>query len=225
MESADEKSAPSDPLPFRSSPAARVVAGFVLGIAVVVVANALRFRWFSLLFGWDTLALTFMVLTWWAVWRFDGDDTAEHADREEPGRLVVRILIIGGALASLAGVGLLLYEAPADNFQRVAPWVAVCSVVISWFAVHTLYGLTYAKTYYREKPVGGIDFNYPNPDEKPRYRDFAYVAYAVGMSFAISDTNLTSWRMRRTALGHGLLSYLFGAVIVASVVNVIASGL
>jgi uncharacterized membrane protein len=64
-----------------------------------------------------------------------------------------------------------------------------------------------------------------NSRDQPRYSDFAYVAYAVGMSFAISDTNLTSSRMRATALRHGLLSYVFGSVIVASVVNLIASGL
>ena len=85
--------------------------------------------------------------------------------------------------------------------------MTVASVAISWFAVHTLYALTYAKIYFREEPVGGIDFNEKptagidsNDDRAgPRYSDFAYVAYAVGMSFAISDTNLTSWRMRRTA--------------------------
>jgi uncharacterized membrane protein len=89
-------------------------------------------------------------------------------------------------------------------------------------AVHTLYTLIYAKIYFREKPVGGIDFNTDHP---PRYSDFAYVAYTVGMAFAVSDTNLTSSQMRATALKHGLLSYLFGSVIVASVVNLIAAGL
>ena len=87
---------------------------------------------------------------------------------------------------------------------------------------HTLFALTYARTYYDEQPYGGIDFN-QGDQYLPRYSDFAYMAYAVGMSFAISDTNLTSARMRRTALGHGLLSFVFGSVIVASVVNVLGS--
>jgi uncharacterized membrane protein len=171
--------------------------------------------------------------TWAVVWRFDSDRTASHAEYEEPGRKTVFALILGGSLASLVGVALLLANARPDHLEPVAPWVTVASVAISWFAVHTLYALTYAQIYFREEPVGGIDFNEKptagidsNDDRAgPRYSDFAYVAYAVGMSFAISDTNLTSWRMRRTALGHGLLSYLFGSVILASVVNLIAAGL
>ncbi len=202
-------------------PAIRVLGGAVLGLFATGVAASLGFRWFSLLIGWDVLAVTFMAWTWAVIWPYDPAQTASHAEYEEPGRQTVFALILFGALASLVGVGVLLAKARPDNFGVVAPAVAVASVVISWFAVHTLYALTYAKIYFKEKPVGGIDFNTEHP---PRYSDFAYVAYAVGMSFAISDTNLTSSRMRATALVHGLLSYLFGSVIVASVVNLIASG-
>ena len=206
---------------FLHEPAIRVLGGAVIGLVATGVAITKGFHWFSLLIGWDMLAVTFMIWTWVVVWRFDAEQTATHAEHEEPARQTVFALILSGALASLVGVGLLLAKAKPDHFAAVAPALAVASVVISWFAVHTLYALTYAKIYFREKPVGGIDFN---SEEPPRYSDFAYVAFAVGMSFAISDTNLTSSRMRAIALGHGLLSYLFGSVIVATVVNLIASG-
>lgn len=200
----------------------RVLGGAVVGVVATAVAASLGFRWFSLLIGWDLLAVTYMAWTWAVIWPYGPAQTASHAEFEEPGRQTVFALILGGALASLVGVGVLLAKARPDHFASVAPSVAVASVVISWFAVHTLYALTYAKIYFAEKPVGGIDFN---TDQRPRYSDFAYVAYTVGMSFAISDTNLTSSRMRATALTHALLSYLFGSVIVASAVNLIASGL
>jgi uncharacterized membrane protein len=200
----------------------RVLGGAVVGLAATAAAASVGFRWFSLLIGWDLLAVTYMAWTWTVIWPYDPEQTASHAEYEEPGRQTVFALILGGALASLVGVGVLLARARPDHVASVAPSVAVASVVISWFAVHTLYALTYAKLYFAEKPVGGIDFN---TDQPPRYSDFAYVAYTVGMSFAISDTNLTSSRMRAAALKHGLLSYLFGSVIVASVVNLIASGL
>jgi uncharacterized membrane protein len=209
--------------PFLQGPVARVLGGLAVGLAAAGVAWWLGFEWFSVLIGWDALAVTFMAWTWAVVWPFTADETASHAEYEEPGRRSVFALILGGALASLVGVGLLIKKASPDQFEHVAPWVAVASILISWFAVHTLYALTYARLYFYEKPVGGIDFN--TTREGPRYSDFAYVAYAVGMSFAISDTNLTSSRMRRAALGHGLLSYLFGSLIVAVVVNLIASGL
>jgi uncharacterized membrane protein len=100
----------------------------------------------------------------------------------------------------------------------------VASVVVSWFCVHTLYALTYARHYF-EKPRGGIDFNSSGEDDQPRFADFAYVAFTIGMSFAVSDTNLTSSTMRATAMGHAMLSYLFGSVVIASVINLIVSGI
>jgi uncharacterized membrane protein len=200
----------------------RVTGGAVAGLIATGVAASMGFHWFSLLIGWDVLAATYMAWTWLVLWRYDPAQTASHAEYEEPGRQTVFALILGGALASLVGVAVLLAKSRPDHFASVAPSVAVASVVISWLAVHTLYALAYAKIYFNEKPLGGIDFN---TDAPPRYSDFAYVAYTVGMSFAISDTNLTSSRMRATALKHGLLSYLFGSVIVASVVNLIAGGL
>ena len=211
--------------PFWQSPAPRVLGGLIVGLAATGVTAYLGFTRFSLLIGWDFLALTFMVWTWAVVGPYGPEQTASHAEYEEPGRKTVFGLILGGALASLVGVGLLLAEAQPDHAEHVAASVAVASVAISWLAVHTLYALTYAKIYFYEKPTGGIDFNFTDPRDQPRYSDFAYVAYAVGMSFAISDTNLTSSRMRATALRHGLLSYVFGSVIVASVVNLIASAL
>jgi uncharacterized membrane protein len=211
--------------PFWQRPAFRVAIASVIGLVATGVAVLEGLRWFSLLVGWDLLAVTFMALTWGAIWRYDADRTATHAEHEEPSHPTVFALILAGALVSLVGVMLLLANERPDHFESVAPWVAVASVLISWFSVHTIYALTYAKVFFREEPIGGIDFNFPCTDELPQYSDFAYVAYAVGMSFAISDTNLTSSRMRKVALGHGLLSYLFGSIIVATVVNLIASGL
>ena len=163
-----------------------------------------------------------MALTWGAVWTMTPDETADHAGDEEPPVDAVFGLILFGAGASLAGIVMLLAHGGPVNATVLAEWVAVASVVISWFVIHTLYSLTYARLYF-QTPVGGIDFNSDPKVDPPQYSDFAYVAFAVGMSFAISDTNLTSSSLRKAALAHGLLSYLFGAVIIASVINLVVS--
>jgi uncharacterized membrane protein len=208
---------PADRLPFSKRPAVHVLSGFIVGIFIFWLAQRCFHRWyFSLPLGWDCLAFTFTMWTWLLIWRFDGPTTKTHAKAEEPGRTTARGFILVGALLSLASVGLFL-KAP----QEVRHWaavVAVLSIVIWWLAIHTLYALKYAERYYANGE-NGIDFN---AQEDPRYSDFAYLACAVGMSFAISDTNLKSWQMRRTALGHAMLSYVFGSVIIASVVNLIA---
>jgi hypothetical protein len=48
-------------------------------------------------------------------------------------------------------------------------------------------------------------------------------SFTMGMTFQVSDTNITSKPIRRIALRHALLSYLFGAVLLAIVVNVVAT--
>ncbi len=68
--------------------------------------------------------------------------------------------------------------------------LAVGSVVLSWFTIHTLYALIYAKHFFNPGGSGGIDFNSTLGQDRPCFPDFFYIAFAVGMSFAISDTNL-----------------------------------
>ena len=92
--------------------------------------------------------------------------------------------------------------------------LAIVSVALAWTSVHTVHVLRYARLYYSE-PEGGVDFG----SEAPDYTDFAYLALTIGMTFQVSDTTLTAKRVRRVALHHALLSYLFGAVILAVMVN------
>jgi uncharacterized membrane protein len=97
--------------------------------------------------------------------------------------------------------------------------LAVASVLLSWATVHTIFTLRYARLYYAP-PVGGIGFP---ADDQPNYADFGYVAFTIGMTYQVSDTDLAKRPIRRAALHHALLSYLFGAVILAVTVSLVAS--
>ena len=96
--------------------------------------------------------------------------------------------------------------------------VGVLTVGASWFAVHTLFTVHYARLYYSDEP-GGIDFHDPEP---PCFHDFAYLAYTVGMTYQVSDTEIGLRSIRATVLRHALLSYLLGAVVLAVTINLIA---
>ncbi len=109
-------------------------------------------------------------------------------------------------------------ESDDGSQQALLTIAAIAAVVVSWFAVHTDFTLRYAHAYYTP-PVGGIEFA---GVDRPDYLDFAYVAFTVGMCYQISDTAMLTVPFRRTLLRHALLSYLFGAVIVAVVINVVA---
>jgi len=103
--------------------------------------------------------------------------------------------------------------------QGLAAGLGVLSVAVSWLVLHTLFTLRYALLYYTGNN-GGIDFN---QKAAPRYTDFAYLAFTIGMTFQVSDTDLSTHTIRATALRHALLAYLFGSLILAATVNLVAS--
>ena len=196
--------------------ASMTVAGIAAGVAVALMFEPA----FAVVSGWGVACLVYVVWVWSAVWRFSPGPTRTHAQLEEPARAVSETLVLLASIASIGAVLLLLSSTSSETSTRaVAGVLAVTSVALSWALVHTLYALRYAREYYRD-PVGGISFN---QSEAPRYSDFAYVAFCLGMTFQISDTDLSSARMRRIVLGHTLLSYLFNTVIVAATVNLVVN--
>jgi uncharacterized membrane protein len=96
--------------------------------------------------------------------------------------------------------------------------VSVGSVAAAWAVVHTVFTLRYALLYYGG-PDGGVNFN---QKEDPAYADFAYLAFTIGMTYQVSDTDLQTRPIRATALRQALLSYLLGAVILAVTINLVA---
>ena len=152
----------------------------------------------------------------------DARRDAAVATREDNGRVATSLLLLGASVASLVGTGFDLVKADqAHSAGRVAlSSIGLLTVAVSWAVVQTVFALRYAHEYYTP-PVGGIDFK--TKHEQPDYQDFGYVAFTVGMTFQVSDTDIQARRTRRTVLRHALLAYLFGAVILAVVVNVIAS--
>jgi uncharacterized membrane protein len=176
--------------------------------------------WLIPLFGWDIAALVFVGWMWHSLWPLDAADTAEQAKRENPHRAAADGLLISASIASLIGVGLVLVRAGHSNglSKALLIGISVASIVLAWGVVHTVYSLRYAKLYYDARE-GGIDFN---AEGAPCYIDFAYLALTIGMTFQVSDTNLQTTNIRRTALRHALLSYTFGTLIIATTINLIA---
>ena len=171
--------------------------------------------------GWAAASLVYVSWVWLVIGRMDPERTASHAVREDPVRGVAELLILSATVASLAVVALLLVDARSASDARAGVFAAMAlgSVALSWLLIHTLYTLRYARLYFYDSP-GGIDFN---TDEKPRYVDFAYVSFSLGMTFQISDTDLKSSAFRSAALKHALLSYVFGTVVVATAINLAVS--
>jgi uncharacterized membrane protein len=195
------------------------------GVGIAACALSAPFvRWqVAALVGWDGAALTFLVTVWMALGRADADRTEHFVTREDISRDTARLLLLSAATASLGSVIFALHLAGLEEGGARAALVAVAAVTItvSWTVLNTVFALRYAEDFYRG-PRTGIDFGGAPASDRPDFRDFAYVAFTVGMTYQVSDTNLRNRRIRRSVLFHAFLSYLFGVVIVASVVNIVA---
>ena len=190
----------------------------VLGIAVALaVGNTVGWRF--ALAGWVATAGVYVVWTQLIVLGMDADQTRRWVTREDPTRWLADVVIVSASVASLGGVGYVVAAGSHTGPRAVeAAVVGILTVAASWLAVHTLFTVHYARLYYSDEP-GGINFHDP---EQPRFRDFAYVAFTVGMTYQVSDTEIGLTSIRATVLRHALLSYLLGAVILAVTINLIA---
>ena len=199
----------------------RTAAAVVAGLVVLVVALVLGAAWPVALTGaWGVTALVIVVSVWVRIYPMDADQTRAHARAEDFSRPASDIAVLVASVASLGAIAYTVHRAGHAHGATKALLIAlaVSVVSLSWLTVHTLYLLRYGDVYYGE-PVGGIDFN---DDEPPDYRDFAYLAFTIGMTYQVSDTTLRHRRIRRTVLWHALMSYVFGVVIVAGGVSLIA---
>jgi uncharacterized membrane protein len=200
----------------------RLLIAAPLGIAAAV-ALAFFCPWqLAVLVGWDVAAVFVAGSVWTFVAVLDATHTQRVSTREDDSHAVVDLVMVVACLVSLVGVvlGLAHARGHAGAMSSVLTGDAVFTVFLSWFTVHTLFVLRYARLYYGETP-GGIDF--PNTDDPPDYMDFVYVAFTIGMTFQVSDTGIAQRSIRRTVIRHALLSYLFGTVIVGVAINVVGN--
>lgn len=190
-----------------------------VGVAVALVVGALGNWVYAPAAGWAAASATYLVWVWSVIGRLGRAATAAHARREDPGRVFSDALVLSATVASFAGVALILLDASNEQGGAKDATVAMAlgSIALSWFLVHTLFTLRYAAIYYRDGT--GVDFN---EESQPRYADFAYLAFTVGMTFQVSDTDLKTNAIRGTVLRQALLSYLLGAIVLATTINLVS---
>jgi uncharacterized membrane protein len=195
--------------------AAMVAAGVAGGTCAFVAAWSV-----AGLVAWCAAATTFLGLTWLTVFRADAARTRGLATREDLARVETDLVLLVACTVSLIGVAFVIAKAAnAEGMAKAAiTALGVLGVVLAWATVHTVFALRYAGLYYAGTE-GGIDFH---GKEEPDYRDFAYLAFTIGMTYQVSDTDLTTKAIRRTALKHALLAFLFGTAIIAVTINVVA---
>ncbi len=203
-----------------SSERRRVAMCAVAGLAVALGTTPLQVWELSVLAGWIVMAVSLLIWVWGEIGRLDAGTTARVATREDDSRAAMRIVLLVASVVSLAAIVSALHRASTAStaMEIVLTALALTSVVLSWLMVNTVFVLRYAHLYYGGAVVGGM--NLPG-GAAPDYRDFMYLAFTVGMTFQVSDTDISQRGIRRTVTRHALLGYVFGTVIIGVTINVV----
>jgi len=177
---------------------------------------------------WIVFALTIIILNWTIILSSHPLDVRATARLQDSSQTFLFLFIIAASVTSLVAIAFLL-SSTKNHHSAIAQHVllAMAAVIVSWWLVQTIFTLRYAHLYYNTKTnekgeselARGLIFPH---EQEPDYMDFVYFAFVIGMTFQVSDINVSSRTIRRLAWFHGLVSFAFNTAIVALSINVIS---
>jgi uncharacterized membrane protein len=174
---------------------------------------------------WIAFAFTFIITSWIIFFNMPVAAIEERANKEDGSRLFVMISILVSAFASMFTLLLLIISKKnAPEQETIILVISVTGMMLSWIMVHTIFTFHYAHLYYFKQAndsQAAEGLNFPGK-QKPSYLDFAYFAFVIGMTFQVSDVEVTSPGIRRIVLVHGLLSFALNTFVVSLTINLIA---
>jgi uncharacterized membrane protein len=208
-------------------PLHRILASFFLGLgAFLAVGGRLENGYLRIVIGWDVFAFIYCLTSWIVFFQRETAQIKRLANLEDGSRGYVILVLLTACFASLLMVLLLMLSKPGEEeSQLLYSLAAVFGMMFSWAMVHTTFGFHYANMFYnyddsgKKQHVGGLEF--PG-DKNPDYLDFAYFSFVIGMTFQVSDVQITNRVIRRTVLLHGLISFMLNTFVVALTINLIA---
>jgi uncharacterized membrane protein len=184
-----------------------------------------------IMISWASCALTIIILDWLIILTAHPREMRQIARLKDSSRIIILLFVITASCVSLFAILFLLLNHPKDaQHIQVTKHVlmSIGSVAVSWWMLHTVFTMSYAHMYYTNTPkpndpkdavIGGLQF----PEESnPDYLDFVYFSFVIGMTFQVSDVEISSRSIRRLALLHALISFAFNTAIVALSINVIS---
>ena len=181
------------------------------------------------LITWVAFSFAVIVMDWIIILNAHPKEIRKIARLQDSSRTLIFLFVIAASVISLGAILFLLKATKGQPAADVTGHVllAMASVVVSWWLVHTLFTMRYAHLYYSSdeeganKTMGGLEF--PGDNKEPDYLDFVYFSFVVGMTFQVSDVEISASNIRRLTLMHGLVSFAFNTAIVALSINVVSS--
>jgi uncharacterized membrane protein len=212
----------------RMHPLQRILLSLVVALIVFLLTRSAAFS--PLLYSmilWDAFAISFIITCVVVLLTPTVSQIREYARKEDGSRVFVFFMILFSSFASMVMVLLLIISKDSSTTERsIFLPAAIAGMLLSWIMVHVTFAFHYAYLFYdddgdgeRQKHAAGLEF--PN-EKKPDYVDFLYFSFVIGMTFQVSDVQVTSRTIRRTVLAHGLVSFVLNTFVVALTINIIA---
>lgn len=203
-----------------------LISALIAGGAYITIVNSKLNTLTQIVIALDVFALVNVAMSWINFFTTPQHELRSQAKEQDSSRVIVFVIILACAAASLLGVTLLLLDDDKEQVTRNIRLIAgVSGMVFSWLLVHTFFTYRYAHLFYANHHTkAGEDWEgleFPS-DTKPDFLDFAYFSFVLGMTFQVSDVQITEKKLRRLALLHGLISFLYNTAIIALTINIIA---
>ena len=210
----------------RMHPIHRIIISIILSVIIYFIIPSTVTKLIAAMLLWNVFSLTYLILSWIVFLKRPVPEIRNLAKKDDGSVVFVFILILISSFASMFTVLLLLLsQKDASAKDSLYLPVAIAGMMLSWLMVHSIYTFHYAHMYYDDddnnpgKDAHGLEF--PG-DAKPNYIDFAYFAFVIGCTFQVSDVEISSPKIRRVVLFHGLLSFALNTFVVALTINLIA---
>lgn len=210
------------------SPLIKFVASLLFGVSVFFIFPLKEAGHLTrIMLAWDAFCICLLTLYWLIFYTTKPEQIRKLAPKEDPSRAVIFFITLIATSASMLAVIELLtagHQSAYSKFIHLIIPIAGC--IFSWCIVHTVFAVRYAHLYYDDdnenssRHAGGLEFP---KEHRPDFIDFAYFSFVLGMTFQVSDVEISSRRIRRLALWHGMISFAYNSVIIALTINIIAS--
>lgn len=210
----------------RIHPLTRILIGGALAtIVFFVLRRTERANLILFMCAWCVFSFTYLLMSWIIVFSRRIEDIKKIARLNDSSEWFVFFLTLASSFTSLVIVLLLVVNPDPHRSAMLFVPLSILSIMLSWLMVHTILLFHYAHEYYDDDPAGineergGLEF--PG-DTRPNYLDFAYYSFVIGMTFQVSDVQITSPKLRKLALVHGLIAFGLNTFVLALTINLVA---
>jgi len=210
----------------RMHPLQRILLSLGMSLLVFIFLRSSILSWqLTAIILWNVFSCSFILTSWIVFFSRPVAEIVKQANKEDGSRLFVMISIILSSFASMFTVLLLMIsKADTPGKEVITQILSITGMILSWVMVHTIFTFHYAHIYYddrRNYGKGDKALDFPG-EARPDYVDFAYFSFVIGMTFQVSDVEIYSRKIRRTALAHALLAFALNTFVVALTINLIA---